>query len=167
MPSIPKLVKTISIEVARKYKVLPLARVGTSLQVAMVDPSNYRALDDLKFITGFNIDPLRGDEAAIMEAIEFAYNAPEENSNPGNEDLNSVLAAFGEDGDAEDGETITEEDEASLAEMEAAAEEAPIVKLVNTILREAVQARASDVHWSPTKRNTASASAWTACWKSS
>ncbi|MGC2209711.1 MAG: type IV-A pilus assembly ATPase PilB [Candidatus Korobacteraceae bacterium] len=145
----PKLVKTISIEVARKYKVLPLARVGTSLQVAMVDPSNYRALDDLKFITGFNIDPLRGDEAAIMEAIEYAYNAPEENSNPGNEDLSSVLAAFGDDGDAEDGQTITEEDEASLAEMEAAAEGAPIVKLVNTILREAVQARASDVHMEP------------------
>ena len=57
----PKLVKTISIEVARKYKVLPLGRVGASLQVAMVDPSNYRALDDLKFITGFNIEPLPGD----------------------------------------------------------------------------------------------------------
>ena len=104
----PKIVKTISIEVARKYKVLPLARVGTSLQVAMVDPSNYRALDDLKFITGFNIEPLRGDEAAILEAIEYAYNAPEENSNPGtNEDLSSVLAAFGDDGDADDGETIS------------------------------------------------------------
>ena len=73
----PKIVKAISIEIARKYKVLPLGRVGTSLQVAMVDPTNYRALDDLKFITGFNIEPLKGDEAAILEAIEYAYNIPE------------------------------------------------------------------------------------------
>jgi type IV pilus assembly protein PilB len=145
----PKIVKTISIEVARKYKVLPLGRIGASLQVAMVDPSNYRALDDLKFITGFNIEPLRGGESAILEAIEFAYNTPEDNSACANEELNSVLAAFGEDNDAEDGETTGEEDEASMAEMEAAAEEAPIIRLVNGILREAVQARASDVHMEP------------------
>ena len=146
----PKIVKTISIEVARKYKVLPLGRVGTSLQVAMVDPTNYRALDDLKFITGFNIEPLRGGESAIMEAIEYAYNAPEDNSAGSNDDLNSVLAAFGDDGGGgDDGETIGAEDEASMAEMEAAAEEAPIIRLVNGILREAVQARASDVHMEP------------------
>ncbi len=146
----PKIVKTISIEVARKYKVLPLGRVGTSLQVAMVDPTNYRALDDLKFITGFNIEPLRGGESAIMEAIEYAYNAPEDNSAGSNDDLNSVLAAFGDDGGGgDDGETLGAEDEASMAEMEAAAEEAPIIRLVNGILREAVQARASDVHMEP------------------
>ena len=73
----PKIVKLISIEIARKYKVLPLGKAGTSLQVAMFDPTNYRALDDLKFITGYNIEPLKGDEAAILEAIEYAYNAPE------------------------------------------------------------------------------------------
>jgi len=146
----PKIVKTISIEVARKYKVLPLGRVGASLQVAMVDPSNYRALDDLKFITGFNIEPLRGSESAILEAIEYAYNAPEDNSAGSNDDLNSVLAAFGDDaGGGDDGEALSGEDEASMAEMEAAAEEAPIIRLVNGILREAVQARASDVHMEP------------------
>jgi type IV pilus assembly protein PilB len=145
----PKIVKTISIEIARKYKVLPLGKIGDTLQVAMVDPSNYRALDDLKFITGYNIEPLRGDEAAILEAIEYAYNAPEENTN-GSEDLNSVLAAFGKDEiDTEDGATTGEEDEASIAEQEAASEEAPIIRLVNGILREAVQARASDVHFEP------------------
>ncbi len=84
----PKIVKTVSVEVARKYKVLLLGRTGTALQVAMVDPTNYRALDDLKFITGYDIEPLKGNEAAILEAIEYAYNAPEANSNPGSEDLN-------------------------------------------------------------------------------
>src|SRR5208282_4718052 len=74
----PKIVKMVSIDVARKYKVLPCGRSGTSLQVAMVDPTNFRALDDLKFITGYEIEPLQGSEFAILEAIEYAYNAPEQ-----------------------------------------------------------------------------------------
>ncbi len=91
----PKIVKLVAIDIARKYKVLALGRVGTSLQVAMVDPTNYRARDDLKFITGFDIEPLKGDEAAILEAIEYAYNIPEPGtSNDGGEDLTQALGAF-------------------------------------------------------------------------
>jgi type IV pilus assembly protein PilB len=144
----PKIVKAISIEIARKYKVLPLGKVGTSLQVAMVDPSNYRALDELKFITGCNIEPLKGDEAAILEAIEYAYNAPEETSH-GTVDVNQAMAAFGDDFEADDSEGGDAEEESSLAELEAAAEGAPIVRLVNVILSEAVKAGASDVHMEP------------------
>jgi type IV pilus assembly protein PilB len=144
----PKIVKTISIEVARKYKILPLGRSGGSLQVAMVDPTNYRAIDDLKFITGFNIEPLKGNEAAILEAIEYAYNAPEQSAN-GTEELDQVMAAFGDDFDAEEGEDLDDTGEASLEEMESAAEEAPIIRLVNVILSEAVKAKASDVHLEP------------------
>ncbi len=70
----------------------------------MVDPTNYRALDDLKFITGFDIEPLKGDEAAILEAIEYAYNVPEPSSSNGSEDLNQAMAAFADDFDAEDDE---------------------------------------------------------------
>jgi type IV pilus assembly protein PilB len=143
----PKIVKTISVEVARKYKILALGRSGGSLQVAMVDPTNYRAIDDLKFITGYNIEPLKGNEAAILEAIEYAYNAPEPGAN--GEEMNQALAAFGDDFDAEDGEDSDEAEEASLADMEAAAEEAPIIRLVDVILREAVKAKASDVHLEP------------------
>jgi type IV pilus assembly protein PilB len=144
----PKVVKAVSIEVARRYKVLPLGRVGDALQVAMVDPTNYRALDDLKFITGHNIEPLKGNEAAILEAIEYAYNAPEQNAN-GTDELNEALSAFKDDFDAdEDGEDDGSE-ESSLADMEAAAEEAPIIRLVDVILREAVKAKASDVHLEP------------------
>ena len=145
----PKVVKTVSVEVARKYKVLPLGKVGQSLQVAMVDPTNYRAIDDLKFITGFNIEPLKGNEAAILEAIEYAYNAPEAGSS-GTEELNQALSAFGDDFEAEDGEDLEGEDgELSLEDMESAAEEAPIIRLVNVILSEAVKAKASDVHLEP------------------
>ena len=143
----PKIVRTVSIDVARKYKVLPLGRVGQNLQVAMVDPTNYRALDDLKFITGFNIEPLKGNEAAILEAIEYAYNIPESGAN-GTEEMNEALAAFGDDFEAEEGEEDAA-DESSLADMEAAAEEAPIIRLVDVILREAVKAKASDIHMEP------------------
>jgi len=145
----PKVVKTVSIDVARKYKVLPLGRVGAALQVAMVDPTNYRALDDLKFITGFNIEPLRGNEAAILEAIEYAYNAPEATPQEGGDDLNQALSAFSDDFDAEEDEDMDGEGELSLADMESAAEEAPIIRLVNVVLSEAVKARASDVHLEP------------------
>jgi type IV pilus assembly protein PilB len=144
----PKIVKTISIEVARKYKVLPLGKIGATLQVAMVDPSNYRALDDLKFITGFSIEPLKGDEAAILEAIEYAYNAPEQGAE-GTEDLNLAMAALGDDFDAGDSEEGDPEEESSLVDLESAAAEAPIVRLVNVILSEAVKAGASDVHMEP------------------
>jgi type IV pilus assembly protein PilB len=143
----PKIVKLISIEIARKYKVLPLGKAGTSLQVAMFDPTNYRALDDLKFITGYNIEPLKGDEAAILEAIEYAYNAPEAGAS-GTEDLNQAMAAFGDDFDAEEGEE-GESEETSLADLESAAEEQPIIRLVNVVLAEAVKAGASDVHIEP------------------
>ncbi len=145
----PKIVKLVAIEIARKYKVLALGRVGASLQVAMVDPNNYRARDDLKFITGFDIEPLKGDEAAILEAIEYAYNIPEPgSSNDGGEDINQALGAFADDFDAEDDEGDGEE-ESSLADLESAAEEQPIVRLVNVILAEAVKAGASDVHLEP------------------
>ena len=144
----PKIVKTISIEVARKYKALALGRAGSVLQVAMVDPTNYRALDELKFIPGYNIEPLRGSESAILEAIESAYNTPEQNNGGASEELNSVLAALGEEEEG-DGETADSSEDLSLEDLEAAAEEAPIIRLVNGILREAVLARASDVHLEP------------------
>jgi type IV pilus assembly protein PilB len=145
----PKVVKAISLEIARKYKVLPLSRMGNVLQVAMVDPSNYRALDDLKFITGCNIEPLRGAESSIMDCIEFAYNVSEKEVNETlGGDINSVLAEIGGDlNDVEDEGDASEE--ISLEEMEAAAGEAPIIRLVNGILREAVMAGASDVHLEP------------------
>ena len=143
----PKIVKTISVEIARKYKILPLGRSGTSLQVAMVDPTNYRALDDLKFITGYEIEPLQGSEFAILEAIEYAYNVPEQTLKTV-EEVTQQMAAIADDFEA-DSEDPDEGEEASLADLEAAAEDTNIIRLVNVILAEAVKAGASDVHLEP------------------
>jgi type IV pilus assembly protein PilB len=139
----PAVVKLIPHETAKRYQILPLSRVGASLTIAMVDPTNVFAMDDIKFMTGFNIEPVVASETAIMEFIERSYNvsaAPEEN-------LDDIMATMG---DTEtDIELQAEEAEASLAELEKGAEEAPIVKLVNLILTDAVKRGASDIHIEP------------------
>jgi type IV pilus assembly protein PilB len=139
----PAVVKLIPYETSKRYQILPLSRVGASLTIAMVDPTNVFAMDDIKFMTGFNIEPVVASETAIMEFIERSYNtsaAPEEN-------LDDIMATMG---DSEtDIELQAEEAEASLAELEKGAEEAPIVKLVNLILTDAVKRGASDIHIEP------------------
>ncbi|ABF40394.1 type II secretion system protein E [Candidatus Koribacter versatilis Ellin345] len=138
----PSVVKLIPYDTAKRYQILPLSRVGASLTIAMVDPTNVFAMDDIKFMTGFNIEPVVASESAILEGIEKAYNtAPEE-------DLESVMASMGE-GEASDIEVQADMEEADSADLERAAEEAPIVKLVNMILTEAVKKGASDIHMEP------------------
>jgi type IV pilus assembly protein PilB len=138
----PSVVKLIPYDTAKRYQILPLSRVGASLTIAMVDPTNVFAMDDIKFMTGFNIEPVVASETAILEGIEKAYNtAPEE-------DLESVMASMGE-GESTDIELQADADETDIADLEKAAEEAPIVKLVNMILTEAVKKGASDIHMEP------------------
>jgi type IV pilus assembly protein PilB len=136
------VVKLIPHDTAKRYQILPLSRVGASLTIAMVDPTNVFAMDDIKFMTGFNIEPVVASEAAIMEGIEKAYvqQAPEE-------DLEKVMASMSED--EADVELQAEEEDVGLAALEKSADEAPIVKLVNIILTEAVKRGASDIHIEP------------------
>ena len=74
----PSVTKLIPMDTAMKYQVLPLSRVGSSLTLAMVDPTNVFAMDDIKFMTGFNIEPVVASEAAIMEAIKKHYGSVED-----------------------------------------------------------------------------------------
>jgi type IV pilus assembly protein PilB len=137
----PSVVKLIPYETARRYQILPLSRVGASLTIAMVDPTNVFAMDDIKFMTGFNIEPVVASETAIMDGVEKAYNSlPEEN-------LEEVMASM--DMGESDVELQEEEGDIALADLEKAADEAPIVKLVNLILTEAVKKGASDIHMEP------------------
>ena len=138
--------KLIPEETARKHHILPLSRVGASLTIAMVDPTNVFAMDDIKFMTGFNIEPVVASETSIMEGIDKAYAAaavPEAN-------LDEIMASMGEEADVE---LQAEEEEKALADLEASAEEAPIVKLVNLILTDAVKRGASDIHIEPYEKD--------------
>jgi type IV pilus assembly protein PilB len=137
----PQVVKLVPYDAAKRYQILPLSRVGASLTIAMNDPTNVFAMDELKFMTGFNIEPVIASETAIMDRIEKAYNTvPEEN-------LDDVMASINE---AEDEIEVQEDQaEATLSDLQRAADDAPIVRLVNMILTEAVKRGASDIHIEP------------------
>src|SRR5229473_460446 len=136
------VVKLIPYETAKRYQILPLSRVGASLTIAMVDPTNVFAMDDIKFMTGFNIEPVVASESSIIEGIEKAYGTTQQ------EDLEQVMQSMTEVNDA-DVELQSEEAEMELADLERAADEAPIVKLVNLVLTDAVKRGASDIHIEP------------------
>jgi type IV pilus assembly protein PilB len=135
------VVKLIPEETAKRYQILPLSRVGASLTIAMVDPTNVFAMDDIKFMTGFNIEPVVASESAIMDAIGKAYGGSQQESN-----VDDLLASMGEEADVE---LQAEQDEMDLADLEKSADEAPIVKLVNIVMTDAVKRGASDIHMEP------------------
>jgi type IV pilus assembly protein PilB len=139
----PAVVKLIPYETAKRYQILPLSRVGASLTIAMVDPTNVFAMDDIKFMTGFNIEPVVASESSIIEGIDKAYGTSKE------EELEQVMQSMNDVGEGTDIEVQSEEQELELKELEKAADEAPIVKLVNLVLTDAVKRGASDIHMEP------------------
>jgi type IV pilus assembly protein PilB len=139
----PTVVKLIPFETAKRYQILPLSRVGASLTIAMVDPTNVFAMDDIKFMTGFNIEPVVASESSIIEGIDKAYGNSKE------EELEQVMQSMNDMGEGTDIELQAEEHELELRELEKAADEAPIVKLVNLVLTDAVKRGASDIHMEP------------------
>ena len=139
----PAVIKLIPYETAKRYQILPLSRVGASLTIAMVDPTNVFAMDDIKFMTGFNIEPVVASESSIVEGIDKAYGTSKE------EELEQVMQSMNDFGETTDIEVQSEEQELELKELEKAADEAPIVKLVNLVLTDAVKRGASDIHMEP------------------
>jgi type IV pilus assembly protein PilB len=139
----PAVVKLIPFETAKRYQILPLSRVGASLTIAMVDPTNVFAMDDIKFMTGFNIEPVVASESSILSGIEKAYGTSQQ------EDLETVMQSMSEMGDEDVELNEQKEQELGLSELEKAADEAPVVKLVNVVLGDAVKRGASDIHIEP------------------
>lgn len=136
----PEVVKLIPEDVAKKYQVMPVSRTGSTLVVAMADPANIFAIDDIKFLTGYNVESVVASEAAIKTAIEGVYEAPEMEM-----DLDDVLTEF----DEEDMEVVQDEEEVDISDLKRAIEDAPVVKLVNLILTDAIKKMASDIHIEP------------------
>jgi type IV pilus assembly protein PilB len=137
------VIKLIPQDTAVRYQIVPLSRVGSTLTIAMTDPTNVFAMDDIKFMTGFNVEPVVASETAIAEAISKFYGATQSE-----EELSNVMKDLtGED--SADLELAAEEQEKNLSELERSAEEAPIIKLVNLILTDAVKRGASDIHIEP------------------
>ncbi|CAG1066232.1 Type II secretion system protein E [uncultured bacterium] len=134
-----EIVKLIPEDVAQKYQVIPVSRTGSTLVVAMADPSNIFAIDDIKFLTGYNVEPLVASDASIKTAIEKYYEASEMGG------LEGVLTEF----DEGEMEVVQDEEEVDISDLKKAVEDAPVVKLVNLILTDAIKKGASDIHIEP------------------
>ncbi|MBN2241164.1 MAG: type IV-A pilus assembly ATPase PilB [Acidobacteria bacterium] len=143
-------IKLIPSDVAQKYLVIPLSRVGSTLTIATADPTNVFAMDDIKFMTGFNVEPVVASEASILEAIEKYY---------GSQHSIELKKVYEEITDSErepvelDLETNSEDEEVSLDELQRSSQEAPIIKLVNLILSDSLKKGASDIHLEPYEKD--------------
>lgn len=141
------VVKLVPADVAQKYEVLPVSRQGATLTLAMVDPTNVFAMDDIKFMTGYNVEPVVASEMAVKEAIVRYYG-----SNTALE-LKQLMDDLQEQEEEEledpDLEVIEEEDELDVNSLQDSSAEAPVVKLVNIMLTDAVRKGASDIHVEP------------------
>ncbi len=164
------VIKLIPSETANKYQIVPLSRAGATLTIAMTDPTNVFAMDDIKFMTGYNVEPVVASETAVTDAINEYYPtttvkaapkaekakkeaAPQgtpsgpstlEAASKGLEDLQATL-----DSDASDVEVLEELQEISADALARQGEDAPVVRLVNVVLMSAIQKGASDIHIEP------------------
>jgi type IV pilus assembly protein PilB len=137
----PNVIRLIPQDTATRYQVVPLSRVGSVLTIAMTDPTNVFAMDDVKFMTGFNVEPVVASETAISDAISRFYGGAASNG----EELTNLMRDLVD----EELELAPDDAELDAQALEKAAEEAPIIKLVNLILTDSVKRGASDIHIEP------------------
>jgi type IV pilus assembly protein PilB len=151
----PAVIKLVPADTAQKYQIVPLSRAGATLTIAMTDPTNVFAMDDIKFMTGYNVEPVVASETAVVEAIQKYYGhkalavAGPAGGPSALEAASRALEEMPIAGDAEDVQVLEEIEEISADLLAKQGEEAPIVKLVNVILMSAIQKGASDIHIEP------------------
>jgi type IV pilus assembly protein PilB len=137
-------IRLVPTAIALKYEVLPVKRIGGTLTLAMADPTNVFALDDIAFMTNLQILPVVAPQAAIRKGIEKYYEAPASSMS----DMLSEITA--EVGNVEVVEGSEDESaKVDMFELKESSEEAPVVKLVNMVLVDAIRKGASDLHWEP------------------
>src|SRR5689334_11283429 len=151
----PVVLKLVPAETALKYQIVPLSRAGATLTIAMTDPTNVFAMDDLKFMTGYNVEPVVASETAVVDAIQKYYGKATGNGNGngavGPTALEVASKALQEMPTVDDAvvDVIEEIEEISAEALAQQGEEAPVIKLVNVILLSAIQKGASDIHIEP------------------
>jgi type IV pilus assembly protein PilB len=141
-----EIVELIPRDMATNYKILPVARLGNRLYLAMADPLNVLAVDDVKRLTKLDVSPLIASEKAIVDKL----NNLESGRSASMEDIIQQAKQEEADAEAENLEVTAESMEAmDLAQLTASTEEAPVIKLANLILIQAIKDRASDIHIEP------------------
>jgi len=138
------IVKIIPADVARKYTIMPVSKAGAKVTIAMLDPTNVFAMDDIKFMTGYNVEPVIASETAIRNSIEKYYGSTHAM------ELKKVMEEIDDEGGGGDLEVLEDEpDEFDLDSLTEESDEAPVVRLVNIILTDAIKRGASDIHIEP------------------
>jgi type IV pilus assembly protein PilB len=149
----PLVVKLIPGETAQKYQIVPVSRSGATLTIAMTDPTNVFAMDDIKFMTGYNVEPVVASEAAVLEALAkyYAVKAAAAIGPGGPSALEAASRALEELPmvDAENVEVLADLEEISVEALAKQGEEAPVIRLVNVMLMSAIHKGASDIHIEP------------------
>ncbi len=140
----PEIVELIPRNVAEFYQLIPIAKIGNALSVAMSDPLNIFAIDDLKLMTGLDIVPIIGSESDIMEAIKTYYSKKDE--------MSTLLKDI-DTSDLELGKDETEVQDINLDQIKSESDEAPVIKLANYILSKAIEEKASDIHIEPFEKS--------------
>ncbi len=140
------IIRLIPADVARKYEFIPVSKTGATLTVAMGDPTNVFAMDDITFITGYRVEPVVASEEALREAIDKYFGTTHAiELKKVMDDLSTV--------DETSLEVLEDEEEEDVADLEASADEAPVVRLVNLILTDALKRGASDIHIEPYEKS--------------
>ncbi len=167
----PAIIKLIPNETAQKYEIIPLSRAGATLTIAMTDPTNVFAMDDIKFMTGYNVEPVVASETAVAEALQRYYPAApprvavekkekkekkppkiQQEANLTNAaTLEMVTKALEETSSVadDDVELLEEIEQIDVTSLEKQGGEAPVIRLVNLMLMSAIQKGASDIHIEP------------------
>jgi type IV pilus assembly protein PilB len=151
------VIKLIPADTAQKYQIVPLSRSGATLTIAMTDPTNVFAMDDIKFMTGYNVEPVVASETAIVEAIQQYYPSLKETPTNGNgasagsalEVATRGLEQLQQTGADDPVEVIEDLAEISAETLAQQSEEAPVIRLVNVLLMSAIHKGASDIHIEP------------------
>jgi type IV pilus assembly protein PilB len=166
----PSVISLVPQEVSQKHSVLPLSRVGATLTLAMVDPTNVFAIDDVKFMTGLNVEPVVVAEGSVQQAIakyygssreielatlpseELPQNGSKNNGASGGitkDDLVSLDSIDFDHSQTEDVEVLEDNEEIDLSTLSRMSEDAPVVRLTNVLLVDALRRGASDIHIEP------------------
>ena len=138
----PEIVKMIPEKLARKHQIVPVSKIGTTLTLAMVDPFNIIAVDDIGILTKSKIDCVLATEKDILDALERAYVSDAQT-------MKEIATQLG----GEDLEVVKNTDDSDVSSASSTGDDAPIVRIVDLILREALKKRASDIHIEPFENN--------------
>ena len=145
----PEIIKIVPEAIARRYTLIPIEKNDNIISVAMVDPLNIVVLDELKLMTGYNIEPVFALEDDILSAIDKYYG-----TTSSQQALDEIIKKNTSDEDSSNISVVEKKDDEGIVSLENQAESGPIIKMVNIIISSAIKSRASDIHIEPSYKDT-------------